>query len=394
MKYLITGGAGFIGINAVNYFMKRGEVSVVDKLTYAASPWLLPERITFYNQDICTLNWKYLLDFDRPDVIINFAAESHVDNSIQDHKQFLATNIGGVSAMITGIQEAKAKPLLIHISTDEVLGDAPPLGGSLVYDALCPNNPYAATKAAAELLIQSMHHTHADFDYLILRATNNYGPGQHWEKFIPTVILNGMLNNPIPVYGKGDNIREWLWVGDFVCGIDLAIRKYPNMKKEDEATCNKVGQKDLTLDRDWNAAINLSNLPVGNGNVKPVEREALASRYLSGETTLCEAGTGLGKVCPSFRNQDRYDRILHFGSNSSCTNLQLVKLILEKLGKTEDLIEFVQDRPGHDKKYSLNWDDTLNKLSWYPSGSLEAGLDIVIKDIKERVENDRKVPRD
>jgi len=327
MKLLVTGGAGFIGSQMLQYYRKLEEdVTVVDKLTYAGDASRIPEEFQLYRWDIADLNWQFLLEKTAPQVIINMAAESHVDNSIagEGSTDFIQSNIVGVHKLVDGIRKYRMKTgkeiLLIHVSTDEVCGDFAVdamTSGYMPYDRLIPNNPYSGTKAAAELLIQAAHHTYRDFDYLIVRATNNYGPNQHFEKFLPTVISNALQDKPIPVYGKGDNIREWLYSWDFVRGIDMLMRTYRN------------------------------------GRVPIV---------------------------------DRIDRIFHFGSHDSWSNIEVVRMILKKLGKPESLISFVDDRPGHDRMYRLNWSKTEKVVGWTPEVPFTTtGWDIVIEDIKQRI---------
>jgi len=223
---IVTGGAGFIGSNAVNILLDLGwSVFVVDKLTYAGDRSRLPSNVPLLEQDITQINWKALLKEARPDYIINFAAETHVDRSIKNADSFLQSNCVGVYNIVQGLRnytkEYNAKCVLIHISTDEVYGDTS-VGDRYEFsesDMLLPNNPYSATKASADLLIRSCFCTYNDFNYLIFRGSNNFGPNQHMEKFIPTVIRSAIQDLPVPIYGIGENIREWLWVEDFVKGI-------------------------------------------------------------------------------------------------------------------------------------------------------------------------------
>jgi dTDP-glucose 4,6-dehydratase len=320
-RIMITGGAGFIGANAVEYFLNDEYFqppSVVDKFTYAANPQHdALQVVRVYKSDIADTKWHYLFDKECPRILINFAAESHVDNSIVSDasREFINSNYVGVNSIIHAIRSYSTPILLVHVSTDEVLGDIP-FDSEEEYDEyrpLRPNNLYSATKAAAEQLIQAIHHTHKDFDYVIVRSTNNYGPNQHFEKFIPTVIRSILENKKIPVYGSGNNIREWIWTGDFIHGIRALIDKY----KEDP---NKVT-----------------------------------------------------------------NQIFHFGSNLRKTNLDVVKTILKIMGKSEDLISFVDDRPGHDRKYALNCEKAKNLLGWAPTQKFDKGLKAVIEDVNRRI---------
>lgn len=330
---IITGGAGFIGSNAVDLFAQDEDyrcTAVVDKLTYAANQSVLAKHepnVSSYKLDIADASWSYIFDQVKPDVIINFAAESHVDNSLiaDMSKDFIKSNYVGVVSQVNAIREYfhkyQKRILLLHVSTDEVLGDLPLDSNSeLEEDApLCPNNVYSATKAAAEQMLQAMYHTYRDFDFIIVRATNNYGPNQHFEKFIPTVISSVLENKKIPVYGDGKNVREWLWVGDFVEGIRAAIHHH-------------------------------------------------FSDYMprkSGE-------------------------IYHFGSGQRVPNITVVKKILKIMGKSEDLIKYVLDRPGHDRKYALNSRKAHEELGWSATKRFEKGLELTIENVKQRMKHGTK----
>jgi dTDP-glucose 4,6-dehydratase len=325
-RLIITGGAGFIGSNAVDYFVKNNGyqvTAVIDKLTYASNIKLIENypNLRIYKFDIAEANLGFMFEKEEPDVIVNFAAESHVDNSISTDTtdDFIKSNYIGVAKLVHAIRKYRLKTnkdiFFVHISTDEVLGDIP-FDSDEQYDEyrpLRPNNLYAATKAAAEQMIQALHHTHKDFSYTILRATNNYGPNQHFEKFIPTVIRSLLENKKIPLYGKGENIREWLWTRDFITGIDSAITKYYE-------------------------------------NSRDVNKE-----------------------------------IFHFGSGYRITNLEVIKIILKEMGKSEDMIEFVKDRPGHDRKYALSNSKAVNLLDWVPEMPFNIGIRTVITDIEKRM---------
>jgi len=328
---IITGGAGFIGSNAVDYFVKKDGyqvTAVIDKLTYAADVRRIKNYtdMMLYKFDVAEANLEYMFEKENPDVIVHFAAESHVDNSIlaDTTDDFIKSNYVSVAKLVNAIRHYKMKThrniLLVHISTDEVLGDMP-MDSDEEYDEcqpLRPNNPYAATKAAAEQIIQAMHHTHKDFDYTILRATNNYGPAQHFEKFIPTVIKSLLQGKKIPIYGSGWNVREWLWTSDFINGIDKVI-----------------------------------------------------SQYYQKPTDIC-------------------GQIFHFGSGYRITNLGVVNTILTKMGLTKtgtahEMIESVPDRPGHDRKYALNCQKAKSLLNWSVRMPFENGIGTVITDIEQRV---------
>jgi len=325
-KLIITGGAGFIGSNAVDYFVKQDGYkvnAVIDKLTYAADIRRIEKypNLRIYKFDIADANLGFMFEKEEPDVIIHFAAESHVDNSIAVYNtdDFIKSNYISVAKLINAVRMYRSKfnknILLVHISTDEVLGDMP-MDSDEEFDEfrpLRPNNPYAATKSAAEQLLQAMYHTHKDFHYTILRATNNYGSNQHFEKFIPTVISSLLQDKKIPLYGKGENIREWLWSRDFIAGIDKVIAQYYKVPN------------------------------------------------------------------------DVKDQIFHFGSGYRITNLEVVSAILSAMGKSHDMIEFVTDRPGHDRKYALNYQKAKDKLEWTAQVPFDSGIRTVITDIKQRL---------
>lgn len=326
-KILLTGAAGFIGSNALRYFYKSHEFTpacVVDRISYAANvAWVTKYPVNFYRQDIADCKWQYILEKEDVDVVINFAAESHVDNSIHAsaESEFVKSNLSGVCNLLHGIRLHKKitgkSIFLLQVSTDEVLGDLP-IDSDVECDEsypLHPNNPYAATKAAAELWLQSMHHTHKDFEYAIVRATNNYGPHQHFEKFLPTVIRSLAADEKVPLYGDGSNVREWLWTGDFVRGIAKVVK---------------------------------------------VHRES-----------------------PESINS----QIFHFGSGVRISNLEAVRSILEQMGRTERMIEFVTDRPGHDRKYALSFKKAKEVLDWEPQMSFDIGIMLVIRDVKERLKD-------
>ena len=214
---LITGCAGFIGSHATDYFLERGyNVDGVDCFTYAGNVSNIRHqydnpRFKLFNTNIC--NTKEILDICQIrniEWIINFAAETHVDNSISSCDPFIKTNIDGVRSLLEVCRETKAK--LFHISTDEVYGDINE-GSFREMDNLSPKNPYSATKAAAEHMIRAFSNTYG-IEYLMVRPSNNFGPRQHSEKFIPTIMRNLLKGNKIPIYGTGRNIREWTYVKD------------------------------------------------------------------------------------------------------------------------------------------------------------------------------------
>jgi len=226
-RLLITGGAGFMGSECVREAVKKGyRVVIIDKLTYAADLERLDEvnnRYKFYKADICDRKAvEKIVRKERPQAILHFAAETHVDRSIVNADPFLGTNIKGTKVLIDAARKFRI-PRFIQISTDEVYGDIPK--GSFSEDSpLRPNSPYAASKAAADLLVKAYMRTYA-FPAIIVRPSNNYGPWQYPEKLIPLAILRASGSKKIPLYARGENSREWLYVSDCIRAILLILEK-------------------------------------------------------------------------------------------------------------------------------------------------------------------------
>jgi dTDP-glucose 4,6-dehydratase len=306
MKILITGGAGFIGSNFVHFMLRqhpRNQIVVLDKLTYAGNLNNLKtamKKIEFIKGDIC--NRKLVEKVAKGiDVIINFAAESHVDRSIAEPEPFLTTNVLGTQVLLEAARRFDHEKF-VQISTDEVYGSV--FRDSFrEEDLLRPSSPYAASKAAADMLVHSYFVTYG-LPVLITRSTNNFGPYQHPEKLIPKLIVNAMSDKPLPIYGDGKNVRDWLYVIDNCEAIDLVLRK------------GKSGE------------------------------------------------------------------IYNVGAGNEKMNLELANLILEELGKPKSLIKFVNDRPGHDLRYSLKC-GKIRKLGWRAKTSFEDGARRTIKWYKE-----------
>ncbi|MBS3056977.1 MAG: dTDP-glucose 4,6-dehydratase [Candidatus Aenigmarchaeota archaeon] len=296
MNIMVTGGAGFIGTNFVHYVLKNypdATVTNVDKLTYAGNKKNLvkDKRHIFIRRDICDKN----LPVENSDIIINFAAETHVDRSIQESSIFVKSNILGVQNLLELCRRHNKK--FIHISTDEVYGSvSKPSKESSI---LNPGNPYSATKAGADLLVLSYVNTY-NLDALITRSSNNYGPYQNPEKLISKLITNAIQDMPLPIYGNGKNVRDWIFVEDNCSGIDAVCRK------------GKKGE------------------------------------------------------------------IYNIAGKQECQNVVIAKKILLILNKMETLIQFVQDRPGHDQKYSLDI-TKIKKLGWKPKHTIEQGLEKTIE---------------
>jgi dTDP-glucose 4,6-dehydratase len=227
MKLLVTGGAGFIGSNYVaNRLAAHPDDSIVvlDKLTYAGRlenlADLPPERLTFTKGDICDRDTVARL-VGEVDAVVNFAAESHVDRSIESPDSFITTDVFGTFVLLEAARDAGIRHL--QISTDEVYGSIAE-GSFTETSPLDPSSPYSASKAGGDLLVSAFRHTW-EADSLIIRASNNYGPRQHPEKLIPLVVLNAIHGDPIPVYGDGMQVRNWLFVTDFCNAIDAVLAR-------------------------------------------------------------------------------------------------------------------------------------------------------------------------
>ncbi len=302
MRLLVTGGAGFIGSNFVNYWLLKypdDSLINVDKLTYASNPeyvkhHIFGSRYKLVREDIT--NREVMDDLvKRSDVVVNFAAESHVDNSIASAEPFVRSNYFGVFNILESVRRYDVQ--FHQVSTDEVYGSLP-LDSDRKFtesSAYNPRNPYSATKAAADHLIRSYINTYG-IHATISNSSNNFGPYQHREKLIPKTIINAMNNRRIPVYGDGSQMRDWLYVEDHCSAIEKII---------------------------------------------------LSKNY--GETYLVSA-----------ENERR--------------NIDVVTSILRILGKSKDLIEFVDDRPGHDVRYALDPSKLKRHLSWKAVHSFESAL--------------------
>lgn len=317
MRILVAGGAGFIGANFAHRMHALGhEVLVYDLLTYAGNPRNVEGLPHFVQGDVCDAAALSAL-FERRigvkgfDVVVNFAAESHVDRSISLALPFVRTNVLGTVTLLEAAR-AHGVPIFVQISTDEVYGSITGEERFTLRSPIRPSSAYSASKAAADHLVLSYHHTHG-YDVRVTRCTNNYGRFQHPEKFIPTVLRSALAGKPIPVYGDGLYIRDWIHVDDHTSGI-----------------------------------------------VAVIERGTAGSIHHFG-----------GPQMP--------------GNEAGITNLDLVRMILavlaEETGRTslEDLITFVTDRPGHDRRYALDWSDSQRELGWSPTVALQDGLRSTIR---------------
>ena len=319
MKILVTGGAGFIGSNFIHCWLKKypdDAITNLDALTYAGNLENLREvennkNYKFVKGDIC--DSALVNDLVKGvDLIVHFAAESHVDRSIMASSDFVRTNVEGTRVLLDA---AKNNGLIRfhHISTDEVFGSLKPgdwpFKETTPYD---PRSPYSASKAAADHLVRAYWHTHK-LPITISNCSNNYGPYQFPEKIIPLFITNLLANKKVPVYGQGKNIRDWIYVDDHNAGVDAIIKK------------GEIGE------------------------------------------TYC------------------------LGGNSELTNLELTKKILSLMGKDEDMIEYVADRPGHDLRYAMDFSKAKKELGWQPAVNFDQGLQKTVEWYKNNQSWWRKV---
>jgi dTDP-glucose 4,6-dehydratase len=320
-KIFITGGAGFIGSNFIHYILNKYqdyEILNYDKLTYAGNLDNLRDvegdyRYRFVQGDICDLKLlENIFEKEKFDFIINFAAETHVDKSILNPHIFVETNVLGVNNLLEIVKKYGAERFL-HISTDETYGSINE--GSFYEDSnLSPNSPYSASKAGADLLVLAYYKTF-NLPVLITRSSNNFGPYQYPEKLIPLFVTNLLEDKKVPLYGNGENVRDWIYVLDNCSGIDAVLH---------------------------------------NG---------------------------------------RFGEIYNIGGGNEKTNIEITKLILKSFNKGEDWINYVEDRLGHDFRYSLGI-EKVKKLGWKPQYIFENALQETIKwygenkkwwkDIKEK----------
>jgi len=302
LKILVTGGAGFIGSNFIRYFLRAYPENALvnfDKLTYAGNLDNLSDLQShpgyrFVLGDICDAEAVKGVLGEGIEAVVHFAAESHVDRSIAEAREFVRTNVLGTCTLLEASRRAKISRFL-HVSTDEVYGTLAPEESADEEAPLRPNSPYAASKAASDLLVRSFWQTYR-FPALITRSSNNYGPYQFPEKFLPLMITNVLEGRPLPVYGDGLNERDWIFVEDHCRALDRVL----------------------------------------------------------------QAG--------------RPGEIYNIGYGQALNNLRVVRRLLQLLHKSEEHIQFVQDRPGHDRRYALNSSKTRQELDWRPTVTFEEGL--------------------
>jgi dTDP-glucose 4,6-dehydratase len=308
VKLVVTGGAGFIGSNFIRHVLRthpEDRVVNLDKLTYAGNPANLADverdpRYSFVHGDICDA--KCVRDAARNvDAVVNFAACTHVDRSLIEPDEFLRTDVSGVFTLLEAVRDLRI-PRLLHVSTDEVYGSIAH-GSSTEQDALHPSNPYSASKASGDLLALSYWHTHG-VPVVITRSSNNFGPYQYPEKVVPLFVTNALDSAPLPLYGDGRNVRDWLYVLDNCAAIDLVLR------------------------------------------------------------------------------QGRDGEIYNIGGGHEVENIVLTREILRLTARPDTLIRPVADRPGHDRRYSVD-STKIRQLGWAPRHPFASALETTVRWYRE-----------
>jgi dTDP-glucose 4,6-dehydratase len=304
VKLLVTGAAGFIGSAYVRLVGGEHEVRVLDKLTYAGRRENLPEGtelVVGAIEDPAIVREA----MEGRDAVVNFAAESHVDRSIDDQNAFARTHVVGTGTLLDAARELGVGRYL-QVSTDEVYGSIES-GSFTEASPLDPSSPYSATKAAGDLLVAAHFHTYG-LEAVICRGSNNYGPRQYPEKLIPLMVLNALHGDSLPVYGDGRQVRNWLYVEDFCRGIHTVLEK------------------------------------------------------------------------------GRPGEAYNVGGPDECENIEVVKRVIELTGAEESLIEHVQDRPGHDRRYSLGSDKIREQLGWQAQVRFAEGLERTVRWYRDNEE--------
>ncbi|HEY0276995.1 MAG TPA: dTDP-glucose 4,6-dehydratase [Solirubrobacterales bacterium] len=292
MKLLVTGAAGFIGSTYVRVAGDEHDVVVLDKLTYAGRPENLPEGTKLIEgaiEDPAIVREA----MEGVDAVVNFAAESHVDRSIDDQQAFARTHVIGTGTLLDAARELGIQRY-VQVSTDEVYGSIDS-GSFTETSPLDPSSPYSATKAAGDLLVGAHVHTYG-LDASIVRGSNNYGPRQYPEKLIPLMVLNALHGDQLPVYGDGKQVRNWLFVEDFCRGIHTVLAK------------GKAGE------------------------------------------------------------------VYNVGGPDECENIEVVKRVIDLVDGDESMIEYVTDRPGHDRRYSLSSEKLKRELGWEAQVHFDEGI--------------------
>jgi len=303
MNLLVTGGAGFIGSNYVRHMLSVHpdyRIWNLDKLTYSGNLHTLHDvqanpRHSFIRGDICDRRKVRELLAEGIEAVVHFAAETHVDRSILDSTAFVKTNVLGTQCLFDAAREACVKRFVL-VSTDEVYGSAAPGDKFTEENPLAPNSPYAASKAGADLLARAYFRTY-HFPVTITRCSNNFGPYQYPEKFIPLIISRAVKGENIPVYGDGLQVRDWIHVSDHCTGVDAVL------------------------------------------------------------------------------HHGREGEVYNFGAGNEWPNVEIVRQILKLLGQPESLVNYVQDRPGHDRRYAIATEKARRELNWVPQTTFEAGLE-------------------
>ena len=334
-KFMITGGAGFIGSSVIRFVINETEHEVLnlDKLTYASNLESLKtlsdnSRYQFVQGDICNRKLvSQLMDRFKPDIVMHLAAESHVDRSIDRPTDFIQANIIGTSVMLECARKywnnrGKKNFLFHHISTDEVYGSLKETNLFTEQSNYDPSSPYSASKASSDHLVRAWHRTYG-LPIIITNCSNNYGPYQFPEKLIPLIILNALDRKPLPVYGSGQNIRDWLYIEDHVSALYNVVNE------------GKIGE----------------TYNIGSNNEKT---------NIEVVNTICEI---LDQLMPlKFEGKKNDHKI--FNPQSSIKPVKSYK----------DLITFVNDRPGHDFRYAMDASKIKKKLNWTPNHSFKTGL--------------------